>query len=77
MRFWRAPNPFWASQMAQWVKNPPAVQEMQVTQVQSLDWEDPLADGMAIYSSILAWTEARTWTEEAGGLPSIGSQCLT
>ena len=52
------------------------MQEMQVTQVQSLDREDPLEDGMATHSSILAWTEARTWTEEAGGLPSIGSQCL-
>ena len=62
--------------MVQWVKNPPAMQEMQVTQVQSLDREDPLEDGMATHSSILAWTEARTWTEEAGGLPSIGSQCL-
>ena len=34
------------------VKNPPAVQE---TWVQSLDWEDPLEEGMATYSSIFAW----------------------
>ena len=34
------------------VKNPPAVQE---TWVQSLGWEDPLEEGMASYSSILAW----------------------
>ena len=34
------------------VKNPPAVQE---TWVQSLDWEDPLEEGMATHSSILAW----------------------
>ena len=38
--------------MAQTVKNMPAVQE---TRVQSLDWEDPLAEGMATHSSILAW----------------------
>ena len=41
-----------ASLVAQQVKNPPAVQE---TQVQSLCWEDPLEDGMATHSSILAW----------------------
>ena len=38
--------------MAQTGKNLPAVQEMQV---QSLDWEDPLEEGMATHSSILAW----------------------
>jgi len=41
-----------ASLVAQQVKNPPAMQE---TQVQSLGWEDPLEDGMATHSSILAW----------------------
>ena len=45
---------------------------MQETQVQSLGQEDPLEEGMAAHSSILAWTIP--WTEEAGGLPSIGSQ---
>ena len=34
------------------VKNPPAMQE---TWVQSLDWEDPLEEGMATHSSIFAW----------------------
>ena len=34
------------------VKNPPAIQE---TWVQSLGWEDPLKEGMAMHSSILAW----------------------
>ena len=34
------------------VKNPPAMQE---TWVQSLSWEDPLEEGMATHSSILAW----------------------
>ena len=38
--------------MAQKVKNLPVVQE---TQVQSLGWEDPLKEGMATHSSILAW----------------------
>ena len=38
--------------MTQIVKNPPAMQE---TQVQSLGWEDPLEEGMAVHSSISAW----------------------
>ena len=42
----------WASLVAQMVKNPPEVQE---TCIQSLDWEDPLEEGMASHSSILAW----------------------
>ena len=45
---------------------------MQETQVQSLDQEDPLEKGMAILSSILAWSTP--WTEEPGGPQSIGSQ---
>jgi len=53
----------WASQVAQMVKNPPAKQE---TQVQSLDWEDPLKKGMAIHSSILTWRIP--WTEKPGRL---------
>ena len=40
--------------MAQWLKNPPAVQEIQETQVQSLGQEDPLEEEMATHSSILA-----------------------
>ena len=47
------------------VKNPPAVQE---TWVWSLGWEDPLEQGMATHSSILAWTVP--WTEEPGGQPN-------
>ena len=54
--------------MAQIVKNLPAMQE---TQVQSLGWEDPLEAVMATHSSILAWRIP--WTEEPGGLESIGS----
>ena len=37
------------------VKNPPAMQELQETWVQSLGLEDPLKDGTATHSSILAW----------------------
>ena len=59
-----------ASQVAQWVKNPPAVQE---TWVQSLGQEGPLEEGMAIHSSVLAWRIPWT-TEEPGGLQSMGLQ---
>ena len=51
------------------VKNTPAIQETQETQVQSLGWEDPLEEEMAIHSRILAWRIP--WTEESGGLESI------
>ena len=45
---------------------------MQEIQVQSLGQEDPLEKGMATYSSILSWRIP--WTEEPGGLQSMGSQ---
>ena len=45
---------------------------MRETQVQSLGWEDPVEKGMATYSSILAGRIP--WTEEPGGLQSIGLQ---
>jgi len=54
------------------VKTLPAMQELQETRVQSLDWEDPLEEGMATHSSILAWEIP--WTEEPGRLQSIGLQ---
>ena len=57
------------SLVAQLVKNLPAVQE---TGVPSLDWEDPLEKEMATHSNILAWKVS--WTEEPGGLQSLGSQ---
>ena len=41
-------------------------------QVRSLDREDPIEEGMAIHSSILAWETQ--WTEEPGRLQSVGSQ---
>ena len=51
------------------------MQKMQETWAQSLGWEDPLEKGMATYSSILAWRIP--WTEEPGGLQSIGLQSQT
>ena len=45
---------------------------MQETQVQSLDWEDTLEEGMATHSSSLAWRIP--WTEKLGGLQFMGSQ---
>ena len=45
---------------------------MQETQILSLGWEDPLEEGMATHSSILAWRIP--WTEESDKLPSIRSQ---
>ena len=55
--------------VAQMIKNLPAVQE---TLVRSLGQEDPLKKGMATLSSILAWRIS--WTEETGGLQSMGLQ---
>ena len=60
---------YWASLVAQMVKNLPAMQE---TRVQSLDQEDPLEKEMVTHSSIIAWRIP--WKEEPGGQPSIGSQ---
>ena len=60
-----------ASLLAQMVKNLPAMQQ---TCVQSLGWEDPLEEGMATHSSILAWRIP--WTEEPGGLQSMGLQSV-
>ena len=53
----------WTSLVAQMVKNLPAMKE---TQVRSLGWEDPLEEGMATHTSILAWRTLRT--EEPGEL---------
>ena len=51
------------------VKNPPAVQKPQETQVQSWGLEDPLDEGMTTHFSILAWRIP--WTEEPAGLQSM------
>ena len=53
--------------MAQEVKNPPAMRE---TWVRSLGGEDPLEQGMATHSRVLAWRIPGTG--EPGGLPSMG-----
>ena len=58
-----------ASLVAQTVKNSPAMQE---TQILSLGLEYPLEKEMATHSSVLAWEIP--WTEEPGGLQSMGSQ---
>ena len=58
-----------ASLVAQMVKNLPVIRE---TWVQSLGWKDPLEEGMATHSSILAWRIP--WTEEPGGIQSMGSE---
>ena len=50
-------------------KNLPAMQKMQV---RSLGWEDPLEKEMATHSSVL--TSEIPWTQEPGGLQSMGSQ---
>ena len=60
-----------SSLVAQLVKNLPTMQE---TQVQFPGWEDPLEKEIATHSSILAWRIP--WTEEPGGLQSMGLQEL-
>ena len=59
----------WPSLVAHTVKNPPTMRE---TWVWSLGWDEPLEEGMATHSSILAWRIP--WTEEPGGIQSMGSQ---
>ena len=56
------------------VKNPPAMQEPQETQVQPPGQEDPLEGGTVTHSSILAWRIP--WTEDLDRLQSIGSKEL-
>ena len=58
--------------MAQLVNNSLAMQETQESWVQSLEQENPVEEGTATHSSILAWRIP--WTEELGGLQSMGSQ---
>ena len=63
------PLAYWASLVTLMVKSPPAMQE---TRVRSLAWEDPLEKEIVTHSSILAW--GIPWTEEPGGLQSLGLQ---
>ena len=60
--------------MAQWLRTYLSVQETQEIRVQSLGWEDPLEEGMATHSSILAWRIPQT--EEPGKLQSTELQSL-
>ena len=66
---WWTPRQAVGSLVAQMVKILPAMQE---TRIRPLGWEDPLEEGMATYSHILAWRIP--WTEESSGLQSMGSQ---
>ena len=59
----------WTSLVDQTVKNLPAMWQ---TWIGSLGWEDPLEEGMATHSSILAWEIP--WIEEPGRLESMGLQ---
>ena len=65
---------FMASLVAQMVKNLPAIQETQETQVQSLGREDPMEEEMATHSSILARRISQT--EEPRGLQSMRLQTV-
>ena len=58
---------FWDFPTGLVVKSPPAMQE---TGIRSLAWEDPLEEGLATHSSILAWRTP--WRKKPGGLQSIG-----
>ena len=58
----------WASQVSLVVKNPPA----NARDIGDISMEDPLGEGMATHSNILAWEIS--WTKESGGLQSMGPQ---
>ena len=66
---WRSLALLWSCSGDSDIKNLPAMQE---TRVRPLDQEDPLKKGMATHFSILAWRIP--WTEEPGGLESMGLQ---
>ena len=62
--------------MAQWVKNPPAVQQMQETRVRSPGQEDPLEEDMASHSSVLAWRipmDRGAWRATVRGVTKSGT----
>ena len=59
-------------QVAQLIKNLPAIQETQEILVRFPGQENPLEEGMATHSSILAWIVP--WIEEPDGLQSLGLQ---
>ena len=61
-----------ASQVVLVVKNPPANAGDGRDTGSICVWEDPLEEGIALHSSILAWRTP--WTEEPGGLQSMSFQ---
>ena len=64
----------WISQVAQMIKNLPAVQE---TWVRSLGWKDPLEEGMETHPSILAWRipmDRRAWRATVHGVENSWTQ---
>ena len=63
---------YWASLVAQLVKNPPAMRE---TWIRSLGWEDPLEKGKATHSNIQAWRIP--WTVWSMGLQRVGHNWAT
>ena len=66
-----------ASLVAQMLQNLPAMQE---TWVLSLGWEDPLEEGMATHSSILAWTipmDKGAWRAQSMGSQRVGQDWAT
>ena len=69
MEFFLQARDWWASFVAQLVKNLPALQE---TRVRPQGQEDPLEKEMATHSSILTWRIP--WTEDPGRLQSVRSQ---
>ena len=63
----------WTARLTRWLSGKESAGQCgRQTRVGSLDWEDPLGEDMATHSSILAWEIP--WTEEPGGLESVGSQ---
>ena len=65
-------EPYWGFPGCSGLKNSPAMQEPQDMQFRSLGGKDPQEEGIATHPSILAWRIP--WTEEPGGLQSMGLQ---
>ena len=73
--YWVCLTGLWVSQVMLVVKEPTGQCRRHEKRVRSLGWEDPLEKEMATHSSILAWRIL--WTDEPGGLPSMGLQSWT
>ena len=70
--YWVCLMGLWVSQVMLVIKEPSGQCRRHEKRVRSLGWEDPLEKEMATHSSILAWRIL--WTDEPGGLPSMGLQ---